>query len=129
MQTSALEDLLGAFSGARAMPVEMVQDPKLRPPARVTARTTRRVWLPYEGPDLSEVWTTRWVDLDWEASSTVVDRMCSCGFRYWHPVGHEHLDLFGSEGAAVDRVDRDPDAGLKVRASDLEGDSIFRIEG
>ena len=36
-------------------PVRMVQDPKLRRPTRITSRTKKRVWLPYEGPPLFEL--------------------------------------------------------------------------
>lgn len=129
MRSDALGELVRAFGGATHMPVEMVQDPEVHPPKRITARTARRIWLPYAGPDLSELWTTRWVDLDWDSSATVVNRTCSCGFVSWDPVGHERLDLFDSDDLEVRRVERDPQAGLKVRASDLAGDDIFRIEG
>lgn len=131
MQERCCADLLERYSGAEAVAIEMVQDPKLKPPQRVTKRTKPRVWLPYEGPALTELWVTRWVPLDQERSTLTDRRTCSCGFEYWQPVGHEHfrtVEVATGRFEAL-RFPRDPHGGLRVRASDLGGDSIFRIEG
>lgn len=43
------------FTGISYQPVRMVQDPKLNKPVRITSRTKRRIWLPYDGPPLHEL--------------------------------------------------------------------------
>jgi hypothetical protein len=46
------EALAARFRGFDLADVEMIQDPKIRRPKRITKRTKPRIWLPYEGPEL-----------------------------------------------------------------------------
>lgn len=55
--------LRSSFVGFQFEVVEMYQDPKLRPPRRVSGRTKPRVWLPYAGPTLWDLRPTGWCDL------------------------------------------------------------------
>jgi len=56
------------FTGFEFGPVTMIQNPKLKKPLRPNRRSTRRVWLPYEGPPLSELKIAPSCDLNYEKS-------------------------------------------------------------
>jgi hypothetical protein len=76
----ALENVVGFKLG----PVEMVQEPNLKLPP--SSRRGDRVWLPYQGPQLWELWVTQQVHLDVERSSVWMVKECrSCG-RQQHAV-------------------------------------------
>lgn len=67
-------------SGISFGPVEMWQDPKLKRPKRITSRTKRRIWLPYEGPQLWDFITTGRAEIDYELSDVPVKSQCpNCG--------------------------------------------------
>ena len=105
----------------------MVQDPKLKR----SARAKPRVWLPYEGPPLQEMWVTTWVHMDREGSSAELERRCgTCGTEFWELYGVErwdsHLDRERMELVRT-HSDRLPGAGVFVLESDLAGADIFRI--
>jgi hypothetical protein len=54
--TQRVRDYLeGRVTGAKFGPVVMLDDPTLHRPKRMTKRTRRRVWMPYEGPPLWEL--------------------------------------------------------------------------
>ena len=71
----------GQFTGIEFGPVEMIQDPKLKKPKRVTSRTKRRVWLPYEGPPLWDLKVTSSCHLDPEKSGRTISVCPGCGYK------------------------------------------------
>ena len=109
--------------------VEMVQDPKLKRPTRKTRRTRPRVWLPYEGPELVELWVQRSVHT---APGTAIEpkKPCpKCGHEAWTWSGVEvKQHIWDKEQMKLVPlfIPRDPERGLRIRASDVEGASIFR---
>ena len=123
--------LLSRFTGFEAGPVEMVQDPKLRPPKRITKRTKPRIWLPYRGPHLYEVWKTSWVSADLERSSIDLVKDCStCGTKHYKVEGIEEYvparDLRTGE-LAPRRKPRIPGTGIFVHQHHLGGANIFGV--
>jgi hypothetical protein len=76
--------------------IEMIQDPKVRKPKRITKRTKPRVWLPYEGSALWELIPIGKARLDREASNWILEKVCStCGrqrFRGRHEGEHTVID-------------------------------------
>lgn len=122
-----LDFLVDRFSGFEAGPVEMVQDPNLKR----TNRAKSRVWLPYDGPPLRELWVTTWVHIDPERSSAELQRRCgTCGTEFWELYGVEHWDShFDQELKQLVRTktERLPNAGVFVREADLAGAHIFRV--
>lgn len=120
-----MESLLSRFSGFEPGPVETVQDPKLRP----TGRGKPRVWLPYSGPSLYEVWITTWAHIDAEISTVFLKNRCgTCGAMRYEVSGVERWDSkWSPETGTLQRRHRPREAGkgIFVREDDLCGDSIF----
>jgi hypothetical protein len=74
------EALSERFRGFELKAIEFWQDPKLRRPQRNTKRTKPRIWLPYEGPPLWDLWVTAWCHLDIQRSGMSLEKVCStCG--------------------------------------------------
>lgn len=126
-----LTALADRFRGFEPGPLEMVQDSGLRRPKRVTRRTKPRVWLPYEGPPLHDLWVTAWAHIDCEKSSVRLKRQCTtCGYREYKLEGVEERtfkwDAERLEGHHV-RIPRVPGKGLYVHRRDLAGADIFRV--
>lgn len=88
-------------------PITFHQNPKLKRPTRITSRTKRRVWLPYEGALLWDMQALQWGHLDSTKSGMSLDRQCDqCGFRFWKY--------------------RDPNK-LVIYRNELDGAEIFKI--
>lgn len=118
------------FGGFALGPVEMVQNPRLKRPQRVTQRTKRRVWLPYEGPPLQCLWITRWVDADMERSSlTPLDEPSAQGEILYLIGGRERIEWVGQAPDPVvpTRMRREPGKGVYIAERQLEGDGFFRV--
>ncbi len=50
----------------------------------MTGRSKRRVWLPYEGTPLWDLWVTAYCTLDLEQSGVELEKQCgSCGEKYY----------------------------------------------
>jgi hypothetical protein len=113
------------FAGFEPGPVEMIDDPE------AAAGRGPRVQLPYEGLELSELWTTTLVEAHGERSTIALERTCrTCATEYWRVQGVEHwASRFDREhGELVRRkVPREGDAGILVREADLDGADIFRV--
>lgn len=117
------------FRGFELGPVEMIQDPKLE---RTERNANRRVWLPYSGPPLHELWVTKHVHLDPERSTSKKIHECSiCGSRRWETVGSGDFgSKWNKDELRLDRweVARKPGEGVLVAESVLDGAEIFRVE-
>jgi len=82
------------FRGFEFQPIAMWQDPKLKRPQRITKRTKPRVWLPYEGPPLWDLWVTAWCHLDLERSDETLEKECStCGKKFYKGPSFEERHL------------------------------------
>jgi hypothetical protein len=125
------EMLLARFKGFELGPVEMIQDPKLKRTRQITRRAKRRVWLPYDGPPLYEVWATHQVkpDLDRSTLANVrrdegTDELC------YDVEGEERIEYSGVfPDLCRKRVPREQGKGIYVVEADLDGADIFDIEG
>ena len=123
------KDLASHFSGFEAGPIVM-QEPESK---RKTGKPKRRrscVNLPYEGPELCELWVTARVVWDRQRSTIRQIRNCkTCGRKYYRLEGMESRDYFWNpETLAYESVPipRKPGCGIIVRESKLAAD-IFKI--
>ncbi len=53
------KELQAKFNDFDLVPVQMYQRPSLKRPTRPNKRSQKRVWLPYEGPELREIWDAK----------------------------------------------------------------------
>ncbi|MDY0171112.1 MAG: hypothetical protein RBS80_31525 [Thermoguttaceae bacterium] len=120
VKESVADELLARFTGFKKAPVEFFDHPNLYLPKRITRRTPRRVWLPYEGPPLCELRVTREVDLDERSSVTIEGKCDTCGWTVYKSLeGMEEHDL-------AKHVPRQPGKGLYIPESDVAGWDFFR---
>ena len=118
-------------SGGEFLPIEFCQDPKLRKPKRITKRTKPRVWLPYEGPPLYDLWVGTWVHADLTRSSLQLVQVCpACGHEVYEVGGIEERkrrwdatkrDLVETHKPRVEG------RGIYVHQEDLQNVDIFRL--
>jgi len=109
----------------------MIQDPKLKRPIRPNRRSKQRVWLPYEGPPVQELWITTRVSCDLQRSSLRLSIHCpQCGFKFFQVLGGEkiesrwHPEIMNLKYTHTLRV---PGQGLFVREQDLAGADLFKV--
>lgn len=119
------------YRGFELKPVEMRQDPKLKRPGRIRKGTEPRVWLPYEGPALYELWVTAWVHADLELSTIrQVEACATCGHSAYEVGGVEvrkaRWDAAKKELVPV-HSPRRPGEGIYVHEDDLQGADIFGV--
>lgn len=122
--------LLERFGGFELGPVEMIQNPRLKRPTRITRRTKPRVWLPYEGPPLYELWVTAWVNADLDRSSLTIERDPRTGVTSYHLTGGEDMESRRDRRTGMfvsTRVPREPGKGLYVAEQEFKGADIFRM--
>ena len=113
------------------LPVEFYQDPRLKKPKRMTKRTKRRVWLPYEGPPLYVLWVTTWVHADLERSTLRLVSECPvCGHKVYDVEGVEERK-HRWDPSIKDLVElhepREEGKGIYIHQEDLQGAEIFRV--
>ena len=139
---SVCEDLNSRFGGFECGPVVMKWDKKFERPAKPNPRARKRVWLPYEGPPLCELWITKKVHIDPERTTAKLMERCGTCARErweiqcveWHKEGAlDFLDecpewyrrkLNPKNFEPVDVV-RVPGAGMFVSERDLGEASVF----
>jgi len=119
-------------SGAEFLPVEFWQDPKLTQPIRITSRTKRRIWLPYEGPPLSLMWFPRWVSAEMIQSTLSVTDECSvCGNMVYKAEG---VEVRRSRWDASQRIlveehtPRVKGKGIFVHYKEIDKFGLFRLK-
>ncbi len=113
------------------LPVEFYQDPKLKRPKRITKRTKPRIWLPYEGPPLYDLWVTTWVHADLEHSSLHLVEACPvCGHKAYTVEGIEERK-HRYDQVKKDLVElhnpREEGRGVYIQQEALGGAGIFRL--
>ncbi len=122
--------LLERFRGFEKGPVEMIQEPTLRKPKRITKRTKPRVWLPYEGPPLFELWVTTVVPMHPNTSATLIEECHSCDYKDYRLEGIEEIESSydSSSGKLMyEHKARIPGQGIFVSETELNGADIFRV--
>lgn len=97
--------LAHGIRGAEYLPVEMLQDPKLKRPTRKNRGTKPRIWLPYEGEPLWDLWVTATCVLDGTNAQMKLMRECqTCGLRRY-----------------------DQDSGFEIDPTSWHGEHIFHF--
>jgi hypothetical protein len=118
---------LGGFEPG---PVEMYQNPKLKRHPR-SRNEKPRIWLPYRGPSLFDLWITRNVNLDLEKSSVKLVKACStCGHQRYEVSGIESWETrWNKEQRETTNIHipRELDRGIYIRETVLEGNGFFRV--
>lgn len=109
--------------------VEMTQDE--RTPRR-KAQARPRVWLPYEGPPIHELWINTHIHAERNKSTLYTQHKChTCGSTAFRLDGAEleepKWDPSRGELELV-RIPRTPGKGVFVRRHDLGGNHVFRIK-
>lgn len=120
LQTRVAEQLRQISSGFSYSDVTFYDHPNLRAPSTaLTNDRNRRVWLPYNGPSLSQLLVERKVRLA-EQSTAEIDHVCeTCTrIRYKRIFGVERK----SHRISQPRVEGQ---GLFIVAEDLKGDEVF----
>lgn len=124
--SGSVVNCLSTFRGFEAKPMEMHQNPELS-----SREGAPRVWLPYEGEALSDLWVTAWASLDLERTTATCSEKCNdCGYEVWDLQGHERREFVFdvNKMSLVERhSDRLPGAGLFALRASLHGADIFRI--
>jgi hypothetical protein len=126
--TDLVVKALKDFGGFQAGPVEMFQDPNLQ---RASAsRRKPRVWLPYQGPALYDLWVTKRVHLDMERSSVRLVKECgTCRNRQYTVQGIERWETGWDKDrreSVKSHILRSRGLGLYVAEEALKGTGIFR---
>jgi hypothetical protein len=118
LKAAIADELLRKFKGFVKGEVRMPDHPALRRPKNASKRRKKRVWLPYEGPELCYMRFTREVAL--HPSSTVeVETSCEeCGVVYKR--------FIGLEEKSPRHVRRKPGKGFFIERKLLRGDDFFR---
>jgi len=125
------KSLSSCFRGFKQRTVAMYQNPKLNRPKRVNKRTRPRVWLPYQGPVLHDLWVASWAHVDLTSSSVRQIKKCSqCGYEAFEVDGIEkrssRWDKARRESIKIHQR-RMPGKGLFIAEGDLEGADLFRV--
>lgn len=119
------------FEGFEFKPVEMWQNLALRRPQQVNKRTKPRIWLPYVGPPLCDLWITTWVHLDTEQSSIQLIKACEvCGYKEYEVKGVEiKKSQWNSTKNDLDKIHipRVEGKGIYIPDNDLQGADVFRV--
>ena len=80
------KELIHYFNGFQIFPIEMIQDTNIKIPKNPKKPKKKRIYLPYEGPKLSELWVDCWKPLDEAKSELNLEKVCStCGYRFYTP--------------------------------------------
>ncbi len=125
------EILRKRYGGIELRPIEMFQNPKLKHPKRMTRRTKPRIWLPYEGPPLCELFVTAWVEADIQRSTiTAVGKHPNYDIMRYKIEGDERIDThydMNTKQLIKTRIPREPGKGIYIAVNALKKIDIFRV--
>ncbi len=80
------KELNQEFNGFQIHPIEMLQDPNIKNPINTKKAKEIRIYLPYGGPKLSELWVDSWISLNEAKSELYLEKVCSiCGYKFYTP--------------------------------------------
>lgn len=131
VKKSVMDTLLKQYGGIHPEPIEMVQDPKLKQPKKLTKRSKPRVWLPYMGPELYELWPDNIVPFLPMSTIIVITQCRVCGRSSRRISGVEvksHLYDPDRGELVPDLHPRTPGQGLFIAAESVRDTPIFRVE-
>lgn len=120
------------LNGYHLAPVEMSQEKGLKRPTRLTKRTKRRVWLPYEGPPLYQLVVDSVVDVDLVISTTHL-RTQGCDVCGWHDrvadgvEDWDHVYDPTRNEIVYTHAPRRPGKGIYVESSRLRERQFFQL--
>jgi hypothetical protein len=130
VKRAVYDALARTFHGIEASGIKMVQDPKLKQPKRRSSRSKPRVWLPYTGPELVELWPTRLIPF-LPATTFEVAWCCEvCGYEPRQITGVEVKQHRYNRDLGILEPDikpRAPGKGVFVSVSDVGDTPIFRL--
>ena len=119
VRRSVADDLLTRFRGFAKGEIRMPDHPNLRRPEAITKRTAKRIWLPYEGPELCYLACDE-VDIHPKTTATV-DKDCSeCGSKTYKRVSG--IETKNSRSHVL----RQSDCGLFFSRDAIGDRDIFR---
>lgn len=131
VKKTVYESLASRFRGIHASDLGMVQDPRLKPPKKRTIRSKPRVWLPYTGPDLVELWPERIVSF-LPTTTIIVQHKCEmCGresLRISGPEVKAHIYDRDKNDLVPDLQPRVPGKGVVIASSEVKDSPIFRLD-
>lgn len=89
------KELKRKFSGFEIHKITMHQEPSINPPQNPKRAKKKRIFLPYTGPEICELWITSWVNLNVELSNLELEKKCKiCSYNFYKPQ---------KEGVVIDR--------------------------
>jgi hypothetical protein len=130
IQETVFDRLLQQFHGFEKGLITMYQDPKLKKPTRITKRTKPRIWLPYDGPVLFDLWITKIVPMHPNTTAVLVKACHTCGMKKYRLKGVEiwkHKYDKSLRKRIEVHQERVPEQGLFVSKIDLGDADIFRV--
>lgn len=117
--------LVEIFDGFDLGPVEFFQDPKVKKPIKISKATKKRIWLPYNGPTLYDLWTTSWIHLDLDRSTVEKNEEGNYNLlnaEYWD----NKWDSISGELLWF-HVPRVEGMGIIIQSSNISDCDVFRI--
>jgi len=112
-------DLMSRFGGIKRRPLRFHDHPNLYKPAKITKRTKPCVWLPYQGPPLSELTATRQVPIHTSSTVKIQKRCSACNrptFKAFENIEEKDCRM---------HTLRVPEKGLFFSRADIGDDSFF----
>lgn len=119
-RSSVADELLERFRGFSKGEVRMPDHPKLRRPTRPAKRLPKRVWLPYQGPELCTMRITQEAPLDDKSTVEVESHCAACGMIKYGEFP-EIRQLLGPQ-----RLPRERDKGFFFKQRLLRDADFFR---
>lgn len=118
-------------TGIDFIPVEFWQEPKVHRPKKITMRNNPRVWLPYEGPNLSVLWINAWLHADIKRSTLSLKKDCShCRQKAYEIMGIEELSYIMDNDSGEEVMLHKPRINnqvLFISGNEIGDSHIFRL--
>jgi len=115
-----VDDITKNFKGVFKRKIHYFDHPQLY--KKKSKKIRKRIWLPYEGPELCEIDVVKEVDLH-ESSTVVIDEICSkCGGIIYGGINGVEIN---DSSHSIPRISG---KGLFVDADELDGYDIFKIK-
>ena len=127
----ATDLLLSEFQGFKPSRVVMQQDPEITQGRRRSKQSERRVWLPYNGPPLRELWVTRYLNADRSRSTVRETLNCACCGRIDYQIDgiERRSSRFDQQKKQLVEIHapRVSGQGIYVHEEDLRGADFFEV--
>ena len=118
------DEIAAKFNGVAVRPVQFLDHPKLYRPKGRTRK--RKVWLPYEGPELAELVVLNRVIPSPKSTLRIKETCPKCG-----AIRLDGMDAFqGMEKwEGITHTPRDPNGGVFISESVMNGNDFCMIRG